>query len=67
MVLFSGSSHVWLFETPWTAARQTSLSFTISQSLFKFIAEWFLNSVPNNTTFSLVFIYKVLIGFSLIC
>ena len=28
-------SCVWLFETPWTAARQASLSFTISQSLFK--------------------------------
>ena len=28
-------SRVWLFETPWTAARQASLSFTISQSLFK--------------------------------
>ena len=28
-------SHVQLFETPWTAACQTPLSFTISQSLFK--------------------------------
>ena len=28
-------SHVWLFATPWTAARQTSLSITISQSLLK--------------------------------
>ena len=27
-------SHVWLFETPWAAASQASLSFTISQSLF---------------------------------
>ena len=26
-------SHVWLFLTPWTAACQASLSFTISQSL----------------------------------
>ena len=25
-------SHVWLFATPWTAAHQISLSFTISQS-----------------------------------
>ena len=30
-------SHVWLFVTPWTAARQASLSFTISQSLPKLI------------------------------
>ena len=28
-------SHVQLFETPWTAACQTPLSFTISQGLFK--------------------------------
>ena len=30
-------SHVWLFVTPWTAARQASL-FTISQSLPKFMS-----------------------------
>ena len=29
-------SHVWLFVTPWTAARQASLSITNSQSLLKF-------------------------------
>ena len=28
-------SHVWLFVTPWTAACQVLLSFTISQSLLK--------------------------------
>ena len=28
----------WLFVTPWTAARQTSLSFTISWSLFKLMS-----------------------------
>ena len=28
-------SHVWLFETPWTAVRQASLSITNSQSLLK--------------------------------
>ena len=31
-------SQVWLFVTPWTAACQASLSFTISQSLLKFIS-----------------------------
>ena len=31
-------SHVQLFTTPWTAAHQASLSFTISQSLFKFMS-----------------------------
>ena len=28
-------SHVWLFATPWTAACQASLSFTVSPSLLK--------------------------------
>ena len=31
-------SHVLLFVTPWTAAHQASLSFTISQSLLKLIS-----------------------------
>ena len=30
-------SHVWRFVTPWTAAHQVCLSFTISQNLFKFM------------------------------
>ena len=35
LLLFSVSSHLQHFATPWTAARQASLSFTISQSLLK--------------------------------
>ena len=31
-------SHVWLFSTPWTAARQASLSITNSQSLHKLMS-----------------------------
>ena len=31
-------SHVWLFADPWTATRQVSLSFTISQSLLKLMS-----------------------------
>ena len=31
-------SHVWLLVTPWTAARQASLFFTISLSLLKFMS-----------------------------
>ena len=31
-------SHSWLFATPWTAAHQASLSFTISQSLLKLMS-----------------------------
>ena len=38
-------SHVWFFETPWTAAHQASLSFTISQSLLKLM---FIESVMHS-------------------
>ena len=31
-------SRVWLFATPWTAAYQASLSFTISQSFLKLMS-----------------------------
>ena len=31
-------SHVWLFVTPWTAARQASLSITTSQTLLKLMS-----------------------------
>ena len=31
-------SHVWLFATPWTAAHQASLSFTLSRSLLKLMS-----------------------------
>ena len=37
-VAFQSLSHVRLFATPWTAARQASLSFTISQSLLKLMS-----------------------------
>ena len=37
-------SHVWLFATPWTAAHQASLSFTISQSLLGDL----MDSCPSN-------------------
>ena len=33
LVVVQSLSHVWLSETPWTAACQASLSFTISRSL----------------------------------
>ena len=42
-------SHVWLFVTSWTAAHQTSLSFTISQSSLKLMS---IESVmPSNHLF----------------
>ena len=35
LIQFSSVNHVQLFATPWTAARQASLSITNSQSLLK--------------------------------
>ena len=37
-VVVQSLSHVWLFVTPRTAAHQASLSFTISQNLFKLMS-----------------------------
>ena len=36
--VFQSLSHVWLFATPWTAACQAFLSFTISQSFLKLMS-----------------------------
>ena len=44
-------SHVWLFVTPWTAARQASLSITNSQSLLKF------KSIKSMMTFNHLILY----------
>ena len=38
IVVVQSLSHVWLFATPWTAAHQASLSFSISWSLLKLIS-----------------------------
>ena len=53
-------SHVWLFETPWTAAYQASLSLTNCQSLLKFMSlkQWShanisSSVVPSPAAFSL--------------
>ena len=38
-------SHVRLFETPWTVAQKTSLSFTMSRSLLRLVSiEWMMLS-----------------------
>ena len=39
-------NHVWLFSTPWTAARQAPLSSTVSWSLLKFMS--FESVMPSN-------------------
>ena len=45
-------NHVWLFATPWTAARQASLSITSSQSLLKLmfhqVITWWHQVMPSN-------------------
>ena len=40
IVVVQSLSHVWLFATPWTAARQASLSFTISCSNSCPLSQW---------------------------
>ena len=37
-VVVQSLGHIWLFASPWTAAHQASLSFTISQSLLKLMS-----------------------------
>ena len=45
-------SHVQLFETPWTAACQASLSFTGSQSLLRFMStESMMLTISSSTVF----------------
>ena len=41
-------SHVWLFATPWTVARQDSLSFTISQSLLETHVHWVSDAIQHS-------------------
>ena len=38
VIVVESLSHVWLFVTPWTAAHQASLSFTISWSLLRLMS-----------------------------
>ena len=38
LIVVQSLSCVWLFVTPWTAAQQASISFTISRSLLTFIS-----------------------------
>ena len=56
VVVVQSQSHVWLFATPWTAALQAPLSFTISLSLLKFMSIE-LVMVSNN----LIFCYPLLL------
>ena len=56
VVVMQSHSRVWLFTTPWTAAHQASLSFTISWSLLKLMS---IESVmPSN---HLIFCHSLLL------
>ena len=46
VVVFQSLGHVRIFVTPWTAARQASLSFTISRSLLKLMCHTTISVVP---------------------
>ena len=49
---------VWLFMTPWTAAHQAALSFTISWSLLKLISiEWWCHHYMRNIFYK-IFLFK---------
>ena len=56
VVVVLSLSHVWLFITPWAAACQASLSFSISQSLCKLISIG--SMMPSN---HLIFYYPLLL------
>ena len=52
VLCFQSVGHVQFFVTPWTAARQTSLSFTISQSLPKFMSiSWWCHPNISSSVF----------------
>ena len=50
-------SHVWLFVTPWTAARQSSLYFTISWSLLKLM--YIESVIPSNHCCPLIYLPSI--------
>ena len=49
-IVVQSLSQVWLLATPWTAACQASLSFTVSWSLFKScpLSWWFYLTIPSS-------------------
>ena len=57
VVVFQLLSLVWLFATPWTAASQAPLSFTISQSLFKVMSTE--SMIPSNHLIPLLLLYSI--------
>ena len=60
-VLLQLFSHVWLFMTPWTAAHQASLFFTISWSLLKLMSiESMMPSSHLILCYSLLFMSSIL-------
>ena len=48
VVVAQSLSHVQLFATPWTVARQVLLSSTFSRSLLKFMSHWVSDTISNH-------------------
>ena len=48
VVVAQSLSHVQLFATPWTVARQVLLSSTFSWSLLKFMSHWVSDTISNH-------------------
>ena len=66
-MLVQSLSHARLFETPWTAADQASLSFTISKNLFKLMpTESMTPWLSNQKSFYLGIVFSFPMVFSLI-
>ena len=45
LLLVQSFSRVWLFATPWTAALQPPMSFTISWSVLKLMSHWVSDAI----------------------
>ena len=58
-VLYRNINFSWLFATPWTAARQASQSFAISQSLLKFTSIESVISLNGISYIDLSYIFRL--------
>ena len=61
-VFLQSLSHAWFFVTPWTAARQASLSFSVSWSLLKLMSIYMHHSIY--VIYNAVWAYLVLLHFA---
>ena len=66
MVVVQLLSHVLLFDTPWTAAHQASLSFTVSKSLLKLMSTLLLSHRSHHGSHALSWEGPVPVGSALL-